>query len=81
MTRGEKRPRPIPDHPYRDAALGYGFLAVIILVVAVATGGSLTRAAVIAVAFWVVSTGWTSWQFRERIKARDAAVANSNGDE
>jgi FtsH-binding integral membrane protein len=77
--RRDRQRKPIPEHPYRDAALGYGFLAVIILVVAAATGGSLLRAVVIAAAFWIISTGWTSWQFRERIRARDAGE-KADGD-
>ncbi len=67
--------RPIPAHPYRDAALIYGVMAVVLVVIASLTGGDVLRAALVAVVFFLVATGWTSWRFRERIKDRDARAA------
>ncbi len=72
---GHREIRPIPAHPYRDTAIVYGVMAVAVVVVAGVTGGNLTRAALVAVVFFVVATAWTSWKFRTRIRERDAAVA------
>ncbi len=42
------RDRPVPKHPYRDTAILYGVLAVLVVVIAWATGGSTVNAAVTA---------------------------------
>ena len=53
-------------HPYRDAALLYAVLALVVVGLAFVTGGDMVRAVLVAVAFWVVATGWSWWRFRER---------------
>jgi Flp pilus assembly protein TadB len=62
------RRRPMPKHPYRDSALLYGALAVLVVVIAVATGGGFVRALVYAVVVFLVATAWSwrSWRNRER---------------
>ena len=67
--------RPIPDHPYRDSALVYAGMAVLLVVVASLTGGQALRAIVAAAIFFVIATAWTWWGFRKRIRARDEAAA------
>jgi Flp pilus assembly protein TadB len=67
--------RPIPDHPYRDTALVYAAMAVVLVIVATATGGDPLRATGAALIFFTLATGWSWWRFRTRIKARDAAAA------
>ena len=63
---------PPPKNPVRDTLMVYGVLAVIIVLVAWLTGGSLGRAVVIAALFFVVACGWTLWRFR--VRAREAAA-------
>jgi Flp pilus assembly protein TadB len=60
-----------PRHPYRDSALLYGAMAVVILVVAWLTGGSILRAAVFAGAAFVGATAWSWWRLRERLAQAD----------
>jgi membrane protein implicated in regulation of membrane protease activity len=67
--------RPIPDHPYRDTALVYGAMAIVLVVVATLTGGDPLRATVAAALFFVIATAWTWWRYRERIKLRAAEEA------
>jgi membrane protein implicated in regulation of membrane protease activity len=67
--------RPIPDHPYRDTALVYAGMAVVLVIVASVTGGQPFRAAVAATLFFVIATAWTWWRFRKRIRERDEAEA------
>jgi hypothetical protein len=67
--------RPIPDHPYRDTALVYAGMGVLLVIVASLTGGQALRAIVAAVIFFVIATAWTWWGFRKRIRARDEAAA------
>ena len=61
-------PRRLPKHPYRDSALVYGVLAILVVVIAFATGGGVLRAVVYAVIVFLVATAWTwrSWRNRER---------------
>jgi hypothetical protein len=63
---GEPPPK-LPRHPFRDTAILYGVLAVIIVVVSAVTGGGVARGIAIGVVFFVVATGWSWWRFRERL--------------
>ena len=67
--------RPIPAHPYRDSALVYGILAAVLVIVAVLTGSAVFRTVVVAAIFFVLATSWSSWNFRRRIRAQNAATA------
>ncbi len=66
---------PIPAHPYRDTALVYGVLSVLLVGLAWLTGGNPVRAILVAVSFFVITTAWSWWKFHGRIKRRDAAAA------
>jgi len=68
---------PPPKNPFRDTILVYGVLAVIIVIVAWLTGGSVGNAAVIAGFFFVVASAWTIWRFR--VKARAAPAEKDEG--
>ena len=61
-------PRRIPKHPYRDSALIYGALALVVVVVAFLTGGGVLRAVAYAAVVFVAATAWSwrSWRNRER---------------
>ena len=50
----------------RATAVFHAGLAVVILLFAVLTGGSLTRAVVIAVIYFAVATGWSWFRFRQQ---------------
>jgi hypothetical protein len=64
--------RPLPKHPYRDTALVYGGMSIIIVVVAGLTGGDVGKAAVIAALFFVAATLWTWRNWRNRLRVRQA---------
>ena len=51
---------------YRDSAILYAVLAVLVVVIAVITGGDVVQAVVLAAAAFVVAMGWTWWRFRAR---------------
>lgn len=79
--RNPRHERPIPAHPYRDSALVYGTMAVVLVAVALLTGGSAGRTILAAFLFFAISTTWSCWTFRKRIKARDAApLGPADGD-
>ena len=67
--------RPIPDHPYRDTALVYAGMGVLLVIVATLTGGQALRAIAAAAIFWALATAWTCWGWRKRIRVRDEAEA------
>ena len=68
-TANPRRDRPLPRRPYRDSALLYGALALVVLVFALLTNGDVVRAVVIAVAFFVAATAWSWFRFRQRLAA------------
>lgn len=69
-----KQERTTPKRPYRDTALVYGSMAVVIVVIAVATGGSIVNAVLIAGVFFVVATLWTWRNWRNRLRGQRAGT-------
>ncbi len=69
---------PAPRLPYRATALLHAGLAVAILVVAWLTEGDVPKAFAVAVAYFVIATGW-SW-FRLRQRERQAKQQTTDGD-
>jgi hypothetical protein len=61
---------PLPGHPYRDSAIFYAVLSAILLGVTYATGGGMLRAVLVAVAFFVIATGFTWLRFRSKLAER-----------
>jgi hypothetical protein len=68
-VRPRDRPlRQIPRRPVRDSAILYGALAIVIVVVAAATGGDLVRAALFALGFFALATAWSWHRWRTRLR-------------
>jgi hypothetical protein len=59
-----------PKHPYRDSALVYGAFAVVVVLIALATGGGLARALITAAVVFVVATLWSWRTWRNRLRGR-----------
>jgi Flp pilus assembly protein TadB len=72
MTAGNGRDpaRRTSKRPYRDSALVYGAFAVIVLVVAVVTGGRVLWAIVGAVGAFLFAMLWTWRSLRARERER-----------
>jgi arginine exporter protein ArgO len=62
--------RPIPKRPYRDSALVYAGLAGVVVLIAVATGGGLVRAVVVAGVVFVLATGFSWWRWHVRLRRK-----------
>jgi len=69
---GARQSRTTLKRPYRDTALVYGGMAIVVVVIAVATGGSILNAVVIALVFFVIATLWTWRTWRNRLRAERA---------
>lgn len=67
--RSPHRPRRSP-RPYRDSALIYAAFAVIVIVLAVVTGGSIVWATAAALGAFVLATGLTWRNLRKRERER-----------
>jgi Flp pilus assembly protein TadB len=70
---------PPPKHPFRDTLLVYAGLAVIVVLVAWVTGGSLRKAIVVAVVFYVLASLWSVWRLRGQQRARAAQRGSEAG--
>jgi Flp pilus assembly protein TadB len=66
-----------PRSPVRDTLLVYGVFALIILLVAWLTGGSLGRALVIVPVFYVVASAWTISRLRARARREASKEAEA----
>jgi membrane protein implicated in regulation of membrane protease activity len=62
------RQRSLPKHPFRDSAIFYGVLAGIVVVVGALTSGDMVTTLAVAVAFFVLATGYSWWRFRRRLE-------------
>ena len=62
--------RTLPKRPYRDTVLVYGGMAVLVVVIALVTGGGVVRAVVFAIVFFVVATLWSWRNWRNRLRAK-----------
>jgi hypothetical protein len=59
---------PLPRHPYRNSAIFYGVLACAVIGFGWLTDNGLRETIVIAVAFFVLATGYSWWRFWQRIR-------------
>jgi membrane protein implicated in regulation of membrane protease activity len=72
---------PPPQHPYRDTLLVFAGLAVVVVLVAWATGGAVGKAAIVAIVFFVVASAWNAYRWRAKVNeaARRAAEDGTSG--
>ena len=59
---------PIPKRPFRDSALFYAGVALVFVVIVALTGGDLSLAIPVALACFVIATGYAWWKFRQRLR-------------
>ena len=71
---------PLSTHPYRDSMLVYGFFAVLVVLLAWITGGSIERAIVIAAVVWAAASIWSVLRLRQRLQ-REAASAREEAED
>jgi Flp pilus assembly protein TadB len=67
--------QPTPKHPYRDTLLVYGGLAIVVVLIAWATGGAVGKAAIIATLFFLIATTWNVVRWRQRLREAEAERA------
>jgi Na+/H+ antiporter NhaD/arsenite permease-like protein len=63
-----KKTKPIPKRPFRDSALFYAGVAIVFVVIVAITGGNLMLGIPVALACFVIATGYAWWKFRQRIR-------------
>ena len=71
VVRWQAPPRPLPRRPFRDSAVLYGSMAILLVLVAAVTGGSLWRALVIGGFFFVAATAWSWKRWRDRLREEE----------
>jgi Na+/melibiose symporter-like transporter len=57
--------------PYRDTALVYGGMSLLVVVLGLVTGAGVVRTLAIACAFFVIATLWSWRNLRNRIRKRE----------
>jgi membrane protein implicated in regulation of membrane protease activity len=67
---------PPTQHPYRDTLLVYGGLALVIVVLAWATGSPLGKAVLIAAAFFAFASLWSAARWRSKLR-RESSEARA----
>ena len=68
---------PPPKHPVRDTLLVYAGLAVVVVLVAWVTGGSLRKAVVVAVLFYILASAWSVWRQRTQSARRQSEAGRA----
>jgi O-antigen ligase len=64
-------PPPKSSHPYRDSALVYAVLAVLVVVITAVTGGSVVKGIVAGLIVFAAATAYSWWRVRERLRAKE----------
>jgi hypothetical protein len=59
---------PLPRRPFWSSAIVYGGLAGFVVAFGTLTGNGLIETLAIAIAFFVLATGYTWWRFRQRMQ-------------
>lgn len=59
---------PSPRRPFRDSALLYAAMAIVVVVVVFITGGKMSVAIPVALACFVVATGYAWWKLKQRLE-------------
>jgi Flp pilus assembly protein TadB len=67
--------------PYRDTFVVYGVLALIVVVVALLTGGSLARAIIVALVFFVAASAWNVYRLSTRRRRTAEVDSRRDGDQ
>jgi hypothetical protein len=67
---------PIPKRPFRDSALFYAGVAIVFVVIVALSGGDLAVAIPVALACFVVATGYAWWKFRQRIRFEEESESS-----
>ena len=75
LSWGGRPDPPVTRHPYRDTAIVYGCLAVIVVLVARASGGGLAKALIVAGVFFGIATGWSFYRIHRRARRAHRAFA------
>ena len=65
-----------PKRPFRDSALLYAGMAVVFVVIVFITGGKMSVAIPIALACFVVATGYAWWKLRQRMRLEEEQEAS-----
>jgi Flp pilus assembly protein TadB len=68
--------RALPKRPYRDTVLVYGGMSLVVILVALITGGDIFKALVIAGLFFLTATLWSWRNWRNRLRAQRARDRN-----
>jgi len=76
-----EEPRRPVTHPYRDTMIVYAVLALVVVGLALVTGGSLGKAVVIAALFYVAATAWSLAAWRRRLRKRPPDGSAQGGAE
>ena len=67
---------PKPKRPFRDSALLYAGMAVVFVIIVAITGGKMSVAIPVALACFVVATGYAWWKLRQRMRLDEEQEAS-----
>ena len=62
---------PIPKRPFRDSALFYAGVAIVVVAIVGLTGGDLMVAIPLALGCFLIATGYAWWKFRQRMRLEE----------
>ena len=65
-----------PKRPFRDSALLYAVMAIVFVVFVFITGGKMSVAIPVALACFLVATGYAWWRLRQRMRLEEEQEAS-----
>jgi len=71
---------PTPKHPYRDTAVVYGGFAVVVVLLAWVTGGSVLKGIAVAAVVFVAACTWSWARWHQRLRREAEARERAGGE-
>jgi nicotinamide riboside transporter PnuC len=63
---------PLPKRPFRDSAIFYAVITLVFVLLVFITGGDMAVALPVALACFVVATGYAWWKFKQRLEEEES---------
>ena len=66
---------PLPKRPLRDSAILYAAITIVFVIFVFITGGKMSVAIPVALACFVVATGYAWWKLKQRLEEEESEAS------
>ena len=66
---------PLPKRPFRDSAILYAAITIVFVLFVFITGGKMSVAIPVALACFVLATGYAWWKLKQRLEEEESEAS------